>query len=345
MPPLRFGPNQHDDSSAQEPLETDEKAPSHSISVALCTYNGSAYLREQLDSIAAQTLLPRELVVCDDCSEDDTVTIIQTFATTAAFPVHLHVQPSNRGWQFNRQECYRHCTGDLIAVCDQDDRWKPHKLATLAGALLQSPEALLAFCDCDVVDRQLNPLGYTSWELNGFSVDRQRRVNEGHALATLLPHSPISDACLMFRSKLLQTALPLPTEWAPDAWIVLTAASIAKVIAVAEPLQLYRQHGSNQLGGGRKSIWTRYIEAKRAIPNGEFARQQQRFQSLRDRVASAASAASLEMIDTRARFAGVRHQMRQRPLIKPWLVLQELARGSYHRLGGGWRSALLDLIL
>jgi len=55
------------------------------VSIALCTYNGARYLQEQLDSIAAQTRLPDEMVVCDDGSQDETVPILQNFATRALF--------------------------------------------------------------------------------------------------------------------------------------------------------------------------------------------------------------------------------------------------------------------
>ena len=50
------------------------------ISVALCTYNGENYIKEQLESIANQTLPVDEIVVCDDCSTDNTIQVVQTFA-------------------------------------------------------------------------------------------------------------------------------------------------------------------------------------------------------------------------------------------------------------------------
>ena len=59
------------------------------VSVALCTCNGGRFLAEQLQSIASQTRLPQELVICDDASTDDTVSMIQGFSRTAPFPVKL----------------------------------------------------------------------------------------------------------------------------------------------------------------------------------------------------------------------------------------------------------------
>ena len=64
------------------------------FSVAMCTYNGARFLREQLDSIAAQTRPPDELVVCDDRSTDGTTAVVEAFAASAPFPVRLHVNDS-----------------------------------------------------------------------------------------------------------------------------------------------------------------------------------------------------------------------------------------------------------
>ena len=59
------------------------------ISVAMCTYNGSKFLAEQLSSIREQTKLPHELVICDDGSTDATPRIVHAFALDAPFPVRF----------------------------------------------------------------------------------------------------------------------------------------------------------------------------------------------------------------------------------------------------------------
>ena len=85
------------------------------------TYNGGPYLREQLDSIAAQTHLPDELVVCDDDSTDRTVAILEDFAATAPFPVRVYVNPKNLGTAKNFERAIGLATGEVIALADQDD--------------------------------------------------------------------------------------------------------------------------------------------------------------------------------------------------------------------------------
>jgi glycosyltransferase involved in cell wall biosynthesis len=67
------------------------------ISVAMCTWNGEVYLREQLESILAQTVLPNELIVCDDVSTDGTVALLESFNKTSSFPVTIIVNKSRVG--------------------------------------------------------------------------------------------------------------------------------------------------------------------------------------------------------------------------------------------------------
>ena len=67
------------------------------VSIAMCTYNGAPFLREQLDSLVAQCRLPDEVVICDDASNDETVQILEEFSRTAPFQVKLSVNRTNLG--------------------------------------------------------------------------------------------------------------------------------------------------------------------------------------------------------------------------------------------------------
>src|SRR4051812_16300560 len=99
------------------------------ISIALATYNGEKYLSAQLESLALQTRLPAELVVCDDCSTDRTIDIIDEFIARAPFPVRVARNESRLGFVNNFMRAAQGCRADLIAFCDQDDIWEPNKLA------------------------------------------------------------------------------------------------------------------------------------------------------------------------------------------------------------------------
>src|SRR5206468_1809416 len=104
-----------------------------SVSVAMATFNGAAYIEEQLADLSRQSILPFELVVCDDGSSDDTLMILERFAARAPFPVRIHRNSERLGYRANFLKCAGLCRADLIAFCDQDDRWASSKLATMVA--------------------------------------------------------------------------------------------------------------------------------------------------------------------------------------------------------------------
>jgi len=220
----------------------------HTLSVAMCTYNGMPFLPQQLDSILAQSRLPDEMVVCDDCSQDDTLSTLEEFAKSAPFPVHIHRNETNLKSTKNFEKAIGLCTCDIIALSDQDDVWLPHKLETLVKALVDNP-ALCAVCsDIEVVDEQSNHLGYTLWASLGFGPDMRREFRSGKALSILTEDNYAAGMTMAFWSKYRDLFLPIPDDWVHDYWIVLLAASVGEVGLIEEPLALYRIHGKQQIG-------------------------------------------------------------------------------------------------
>ena len=128
---------------AGAPAGAPEGSPPLSVSVAMGAYNGTAFLEPQLASLAAQTRLPVELVVCDDNSRDDTVAVLERFAAQAPFEVRIVRNETNLGFGANFMKASGLCRGDLIAWCDQDDVWAPEKLARCVAAFETDPEAVL----------------------------------------------------------------------------------------------------------------------------------------------------------------------------------------------------------
>ena len=116
-------------------------------------------LPEQLASIAAQTRQPDELVVCDDGSSDATPQIVEDFASLVAFPVRFFRNPKNLGSTKNFEQAIGLCTGDLIALCDQDDIWLPEKLARQAEMLERDASLGGVFSDAELVDDRSQPIG------------------------------------------------------------------------------------------------------------------------------------------------------------------------------------------
>ena len=104
------------------------------FSVAICTYNGADFLSDQLESIIAQSRPPDQIVVCDDGSTDETQALLKRFAATSPVPVSLHFNEKNFGSVKNFEKAISLCTGDVIALSDQDDVWRADKLQLIEDA-------------------------------------------------------------------------------------------------------------------------------------------------------------------------------------------------------------------
>src|SRR5262249_32885158 len=98
----------------------ESRASESSVSVAMATYNGSAHIRRQLESLVSQARNPSELIVTDDASDDDTLDIVKEFACSAPFPVFVSKNERRLGYRANFIQAALHCKSDLIAFCDQD---------------------------------------------------------------------------------------------------------------------------------------------------------------------------------------------------------------------------------
>lgn len=104
------------------------------VSVVMATYNGEKYLREQIDSILAQSYPIHELIIEDDRSTDGTVEIAKEYA--ARFPnVHVYENTHNLGFNLNFKTAAMRATGDFVALSDQDDVWFPEKIKELIAAI------------------------------------------------------------------------------------------------------------------------------------------------------------------------------------------------------------------
>lgn len=221
------------------------------ISIALCTYNGAKFLEQQLKSIVEQSVLPNELVVCDDASTDNTFSILEDFAKNAPFKVNLFRNESSLGVVKNFERAVYLCQGDIIFLCDQDDIWLPQKIEKLYHTLQQSPEALLIFTDGYLIDGQNNQLPNTLWESFRFDDEQQKKWTNGNSTEVMLASDRVTGCTVAFRKQLLQYSIPFPTHipnLIHDGWLGQVACLTNSAIAFPEKLIKYRQHSHQQLG-------------------------------------------------------------------------------------------------
>src|SRR6476646_4901088 len=157
-------------------VELNRELRSMNLSIALCSYNGAAYLSEQLESIAAQTRTPDELVISDDHSTDDTLRLIEEFAATAGFPVRLSVNESNLGTAKNFEKAISLCRGDVIVLSDQDDVWHSDKLESVERIFAARPQLSLVFSNAELVDETLTLFDKTLFDWVHFNDEKQSLV-------------------------------------------------------------------------------------------------------------------------------------------------------------------------
>jgi hypothetical protein len=219
------------------------------ISVAMCTFNGGRYLKEQLESIAKQSCLPCELVVCDDSSTDDSIAILKQFEAKAPFPVRVVQNRIKLGSTQNFDQAIGLAQGEFIALCDQDDRWIPTKLERLGNAMIADPFLGGMFSDASLIDGDGRPMGKRLFAKHSFTSIKQRNFI-GCPTATLLKHDVVTGATLMFRSSLRRYCSPIPTSWVHDGWLAWMIALHSRLSLIAEPLVDYRLHAGQQLGVG-----------------------------------------------------------------------------------------------
>ena len=211
------------------------------FSVVMATYNGAAYLTDQLESIRRQTHQPFELVVCDDRSSDDTVALLEAFREQATFPVYIAVNDVNLGYGENFLKATSMAQGNYVCFCDQDDVWYDHKLEALARVISAEAADLLAHSALQV-DSQLNPL---PGKLPDYKQKTVARPFETH------PFNFIFGFACCVRAALVDPALyPYrPTKQPHDSFACQIANTYGITVKLPDVLALYRRHDRTVSGG------------------------------------------------------------------------------------------------
>lgn len=133
---------------------------SKKVAILLSTYNGEKYLREQIDSILAQTYDNFELIVRDDGSRDSTVEIVKEYMEKSDKEITLMVG-KNLGFIKSFFELLKHSDADYFSFADQDDIWLPNKIELAVNSLnkLDDTKPNMAFSNVDYYDTEMNFMG------------------------------------------------------------------------------------------------------------------------------------------------------------------------------------------
>ncbi len=209
------------------------------VQILLSTYNGEKYLRDQLNSFLSQEEIQISVLVRDDGSTDDTRAILDEYSQKYGFKVILGENIGvNASMQLLIEVADESC--DYYALSDQDDVWKPWKLAREIQFLEVQPQSLplLAATASCITDEQLHPRGRTiiSKRPPSFYNAMIQNICPGHTQ--------------VFNQKLLKLLSQSDSKSANvfDWWVYLLASGLGKVIISPESSVLHRQHENNAVG-------------------------------------------------------------------------------------------------
>lgn len=322
------------------------------VSVALCTRNGEQFIEEQLKSILTQSLLPQQIVISDDDSRDGTLDAIdasvrlyrQTSPDASIEVVVLRNSPP-LGVTANFESAVASCTGELIALCDQDDRWHPDRLERAVAMFELDPHLLLVNSDAELIDEHGAPLGMRLFKALEVTHEEVRDFREDRAFECLLRRNIVTGATTMFRSALVPLARPFPEAWVHDEWLAMIASAVGRVRCVEDALVDYRQHASNAIGARRPSLrdMVNRLLVPRSERNDRLLRRSQilleRLGSLTDLPESRVELAALK-VDHETLRSGLPESRLHR--VRP--IVTEVRRGGYRRFSRGRRDVLRDLV-
>lgn len=219
----------------------------------MATYNGERYIKEQIDSLFSQTISNWTLYIHDDGSSDNTVGIIKEYMLFHDNIVLLDYA-SQHGAKENFFSLVKAVDADYYMFSDQDDKWCPYKIEKEIERMAQlekeyNNRPLLVFSDLYVVDKNLNLISPSLWQMSGARPEFLTTFNECAA-------TPFVTGCTMLFNRDAKNAIIWPVGKATmhDAWITLCILKRGGIIsAIYEPLMYYRQHDGNALGASNKS--------------------------------------------------------------------------------------------
>ena len=223
------------------------------ISVALAAYEGERYIEEQLRSILPQLSEGDEVIVSDDKPGGMTEKIVRRIAEED--PRVVYVQGHSKGVAANFVNAIRHCKGDKLFLCDQDDVWLPDKVQRVLEAF--DAGATLVLHNAYVTDEDLNIKETSFFALRG---------SRPGLLRNLVKNSYMG-CCMAFDRSLLKKIMPMPKAVPMhDQWIGLIGEIYGKPVFLDVPLLYYRRHEGNVTGGQtatrQKLQWREYLIKK-----------------------------------------------------------------------------------
>jgi glycosyltransferase involved in cell wall biosynthesis len=221
------------------------------ISIAMCSYNGEKYIKEQIDSILNQTYDDFELVITHDGSTDKTIDIIKEYQLKDN-RIKLYENEDNLGFVKNFERAISLCSGEYIALADQDDFWKTNKLEVF---IKEIGENIMIYSDAILMDENSKLIK------NGKELIRpENNLISGHNNKAFLLTNCVSGNTIMFKKELVKHILPIPKDISfHDIWIAFVASSLGSITYTEESMTYYRRY-SDQITCARVKDYNGFFD-------------------------------------------------------------------------------------
>ena len=237
---------------------------SETIDVLMATYNGENYLKEQIDSILNQTYKNIRLIISDDCSTDNTVSILKKYEKLDS-RVKIYCQEKNLGYVKNFEFLLKQVENNLFMLSDQDDVWLPEKVEK-SIKILNEQEVDFVFGDLEVVDSNLNTI-YNSFGDYMLLNRKIKKYIDSYKVNYL--YNCVTGCTILSKKEYIKYMLPFPTfskYLVHDHWMgLMVAINGGKLAYLEEKYIKYRQHGKNQIGTNKISHSFEKLEQVRKL--------------------------------------------------------------------------------
>lgn len=218
------------------------------ISICLAMYNGANYIALQIRSILDQLGQSDEVVIVDDCSQDESVQIVNSFGDSR---IRLIRNDSNLGILATFERALRESAGDILFLSDQDDIWRSDKIERVVSVFASDPAITMVVSDARVID--------AAGDITARSFFGQRGAFSAGILHNLAKNKYLG--CTMaFRRSMLDYFLPVPPDVPMhDMWFGLLNGIYGRTAFIDETLISYRRHGNNASPSAGASLVMRLV--------------------------------------------------------------------------------------
>jgi glycosyltransferase involved in cell wall biosynthesis len=219
-------------------------------SVAMCTYNGEKFIKNQLESILNQSMVIDEIVICDDGSNDKTIAIIEQIRFENPNKISLYQNPINLRSNKNFEKAISLCNGDYIFLSDQDDIWKKNKVEKIIHYFTKNKSAEAVFSNAELINDNNKKFNNNNlWNSIGFMENQLSKPIDLYQHIKFKSNT-VTGATLCIKKEIKPLILPIPDvpKFHHDEWIAIIIASRKKLEYITDELISYRLHTGQQIG-------------------------------------------------------------------------------------------------